>query len=310
MVAILERVGRGETVDHLETVRVRRDGAPLQMSLTISPIKDADNAIVGASMIARDIGERKAAEALAAAHDAEVEENRAKSEQLRLARELASHDPLTGILNRRSSTEAIERYMRLSERHGQPLSLAVLDIDHFKQINDNHGHLLGDAVLLRLAELMTETFRSEDVLSRWGGDEFMIAMYGTSRDDGARRVGDLLEAFAAASISDGHAKLSGITCTAGVAQYRPGGQNDLQTLYRSAGPSSHHRKIRVPGTGSPRPGAPGRWPLIHWVETHQRQPAARGSNRRQGGALQTLAGAPAPRRRRHCSGRRIGSSET
>jgi diguanylate cyclase (GGDEF)-like protein/PAS domain S-box-containing protein len=231
---ILERVGRGERIDHLETVRLSKDGTPIEMSLTISPIKNAAGAIVGASSIGRDIRQRKDVEAaLAAAHEAEVEANRMKAEQVRLYRELADHDPLTGVLNRRSSSEAIERYLRLAERHGQPLSLAVLDIDHFKQVNDRHGHPLGDAVLRRLAELMIETFRGEDVVSRWGGEEFTIAMYGSGRDDCARRVGDLLEAFTDASISDADAEISGVTFTAGVAEYPTDG-DDLQSLYRCA----------------------------------------------------------------------------
>ena len=231
---ILERVRRGEAVDHLETVRLCKDGTLIEMSLTVSPVRDADGAIVGASTIGRDISDRKNVEAaLAAAHEAEVEANRMKSEQVRLYRELADHDPLTGVLNRRSSTEAIERYMRLADRQGLPLSLAVLDIDRFKQVNDRHGHPLGDAVLRRLADLMIETFRGEDVVSRWGGEEFTIAMYGSGSVDAARRVGDLLEAFTDASTSDADAEISGVTFTAGVAEYPTDG-DDLQTLYRCA----------------------------------------------------------------------------
>ncbi|HVF80171.1 MAG TPA: PAS domain S-box protein, partial [Solirubrobacteraceae bacterium] len=171
LAGILERIRRGERVGHLETVRIRKNGTPIEMSLTISPIRDGDGAIVGAativgaSAIARDISQRRRMEAaVAAARDAEAEANRMKSEQVGRYRELANHDPLTGVLNRRSSSEAIERYMALAERHGQPLSLAVLDIDRFKQVNDRYGHPLGDAVLRRLAELMIETFRGEDVV--------------------------------------------------------------------------------------------------------------------------------------------------
>ena len=181
-------------------------------------------------------------------------------ERVRLYRELADRDPLTGVLNRRSSTEAIERYMRLSERYGQPLSLALLDIDNFKQLNDRHGHLLGDAVLRHLGTLMVATFRSEDVVARWGGEEFAIAMYGMGQEDGIRRIGQLLDAFAAASISDGHREVPAATFTAGIAQHGLHG-DDLPALYRSADQAllsgkaqGRRRVVAATGTADARVG--------------------------------------------------------
>ena len=154
-------------------------------------------------------------------------------ERVRLYRELADRDPLTGVLNRRSATEALERYLRLSERYGEPLSLAMLDVDHFKAVNDRHGHLIGDAVLRRLGELMLASFRSEDVVARWGGEEFAIGMYGATREDAVRRVAELLDEFAQSDVSDGHRGVTGITFTAGIAQSGLDG-DDFELLYGSA----------------------------------------------------------------------------
>lgn len=118
-------------------------------------------------------------------------------------------------------------------KHGQPLSLALLDVDRFKQLNDRYGHLLGDAVLRRLGGLMVASFRSEDVVARWGGEEFAIGMYGMSRENGVRRIGELLEDFSSVGVSDGRSGVAGVTFTAGVAEYGLDG-DDLQALYRSA----------------------------------------------------------------------------
>jgi len=173
-------------------------------------------------------------------------------ERVRLYRELADRDPLTGVLNRRSATEALGRYLRLSDRYGQPLSLAMLDVDRFKEVNDRHGHLFGDAVLRRLSELLLASFRREDVVARWGGDEFAIGMYGMARDDAVRRIADLLERFVGCEVSDGERAVAGFTFTAGVAQYGRDG-DDLEPLYRSAdeallaGKAAGRRRVAAAG---------------------------------------------------------------
>jgi diguanylate cyclase (GGDEF)-like protein len=69
----------------------------------------------------------------------------------------------------------------------------VIDLDLFKQVNDRFGHGVGDDVLRRVARLLERSFRAEDVVARWGGEEFVIAMYGMDRDDGVQRIAELLE---------------------------------------------------------------------------------------------------------------------
>jgi len=101
---------------------------------------------------------------------------------LELNRQLAACDALTGLPNRRAMTALLARESLGGRRIAEPMALAVLDIDWFKQINDTYGHRTGDAVLQRFAELARMELRADDVLARWGGEEFLMIMPGTRRD--------------------------------------------------------------------------------------------------------------------------------
>lgn len=89
-------------------------------------------------------------------------------------RRLASTDPLTGASNRRAFFEAGERELERAKRYGRPIALLMMDIDHFKQVNDKHGHAVGDAVLQAFSARCAEGLRSQDILGRLGGEEFAI----------------------------------------------------------------------------------------------------------------------------------------
>ncbi|HEV3136861.1 MAG TPA: GGDEF domain-containing protein, partial [Pirellulales bacterium] len=88
-------------------------------------------------------------------------------------------DPLTGVSNRRAFDEALNSLLAQKDRYSTPLSLAILDIDFFKQINDKQGHLDGDRVLQDLAQVLRDNIRECDVLARYGGEEFVILMPNT-----------------------------------------------------------------------------------------------------------------------------------
>jgi diguanylate cyclase (GGDEF)-like protein len=113
---------------------------------------------------------------------------RVRTRQLR-----ADVDSLTGVANRRKSTQVLTRLLGLAQRQGQTLCFALVDFDHFKQINDEYGHPVGDAVLRRFGESLRSTFRSEDVVGRWGGEEFAVGLYGMSRQEGTQRLRQFLE---------------------------------------------------------------------------------------------------------------------
>jgi len=106
-------------------------------------------------------------------------------------RTLAMHDELTGLPNRRYSMEVLNRLLAALNRGRQPLSLLMLDIDHFKRINDNHGHLVGDRALKQLAGALRSRLRTQDHAGRLGGEEFLVILPNTSAA-GAREVAETL----------------------------------------------------------------------------------------------------------------------
>lgn len=97
------------------------------------------------------------------------------------ALEAAHRDPLTGVNNRASMDASIEREILLAQRHGTEMSLLAMDIDHFKKINDNYGHSMGDCVIKAVAEAATAAIRSSDMVFRFGGEEFVILLSNTDR---------------------------------------------------------------------------------------------------------------------------------
>ena len=154
-------------------------------------------------------------------------------ERARLLRSFADTDALTGVSSRARSVELLGRFTRLADRFGQPLSLAVLDLDNLKGVNDSFGHAGGDAVLKRLGQSLLAALRGEDVVARWGGQELVAGMYGMSKEDGVQRLAELLEGFRGerfAASDGGHFSTS---FSAGVAQYPEDG-TDLQSLYKAA----------------------------------------------------------------------------
>ena len=97
--------------------------------------------------------------------------------------ELATTDSLTGVYNRRTFKELSDPLLSRARRTRSAVSLLLLDIDHFKNINDTHGHLAGDEVLARFAELVRQCLRKEDLLARYGGEEFVVLLPGTAQAD-------------------------------------------------------------------------------------------------------------------------------
>jgi diguanylate cyclase (GGDEF)-like protein len=130
---------------------------------------------------------------------------------------LASRDRLTGLFNRGYFDRALVRAMERSNRDGQALSLAILDIDHFKQINDVHGHALGDRALCEVAARLERSMRRTDVVARYGGEEFVILMPSTSPDVALGLVEEIRRNVAATPIDLGDGRVLTIDFSAGVA---------------------------------------------------------------------------------------------
>jgi diguanylate cyclase (GGDEF)-like protein len=116
-------------------------------------------------------------------------------------------DGLTGLYNRRSLESLLHREVALAERHGVPLSLVMIDMDRFKQINDSHGHAAGDHLLKAFADCVRITLRKTDLAFRYGGDEFVIALPQTPVAQAVRVVNKLRQAFGAVDFSHAIARM-------------------------------------------------------------------------------------------------------
>jgi diguanylate cyclase (GGDEF)-like protein len=107
----------------------------------------------------------------------------------------ATHDPLTGLWNRRAILDLLEKELARNRREGTSLAALVIDLDHFKKINDTHGHLVGDTVLLEAAKRMRSVLRSYDAVGRYGGEEFLIVLTGCTKEIAARRADQVRDAI-------------------------------------------------------------------------------------------------------------------
>ncbi len=134
------------------------------------------------------------------------------------ARRSAHTDPLTGACNRGAFDMALHREVSLARRQGTPLSLAVIDLDHFKKINDRYGHSTGDEVLRAVAEIIRNNKRDSDVLFRYGGEEFVLLLANTNLA-GAKLVADRIRRAVAEFSSD---TLPTVTISTGIAALAPG----------------------------------------------------------------------------------------
>ena len=160
------------------------------------------------------------------------EQKLALAQALEQIRHLAAHDDLTGLPNRRRMGEILEFELRRARRQQQrPLHLAVLDLDHFKRINDTHGHATGDAVLQAFAQAVQAEIREDDVLARWGGEEFVLLIGGASAEDARALLERVRATVATLAIAQPQGMLH-ITVSAGLAQHRSGETVD-QTLERA-----------------------------------------------------------------------------
>lgn len=139
--------------------------------------------------------------------------------------EAALRDGLTHAYNRRYLRQRLQTEMAFAQRHGASISLLLVDVDHFKQVNDQHGHLAGDAALRKLAQVLQSELRGEDVLSRWGGEEFAILARGTL-DQPALVLGERIRRRVAATRFDhGHLRVSiGVAVYPGDGRLGEGGQ--------------------------------------------------------------------------------------
>jgi diguanylate cyclase (GGDEF)-like protein len=152
-------------------------------------------------------------------HDNVQMENRLKLQDL--ARELrfkATTDPLTGLFNRLKFDQTLENEMSRSARYNTAVALVLYDVDHFKAVNDSHGHQVGDKVLTQLSRLVVGNIRDCDVLARWGGEEFAIMLPGCDAQMAAQAAEKLRTLIGQVAFDT----IGNVTCSFGAAQYAEG----------------------------------------------------------------------------------------
>jgi diguanylate cyclase (GGDEF)-like protein len=135
--------------------------------------------------------------------------------------EMSRTDSLTGLPNRRAFLEASERELHRAARSGQHCSIVMADLDHFKEVNDRHGHAAGDAMLKVAASALRSVLRGEDVVARWGGEEFILFLPNTD-GDAARVVAEKARSTLAAAARAAAGTTGGVTASFGIATHRAG----------------------------------------------------------------------------------------
>lgn len=188
---------------------------------------------------------------LAAAHDDLAESQ--ESEQAALHRAL--HDPLTGLPNRALFDQSLDHGLIQARRHGWRLAVIFFDIDEFKHVNDSHGHQVGDEVLLMIAERLRSFVRAEDIVTRWGGDEFACLLLEVGPDAEVARLACSMVDRIAEEFASGTTRLC-LTCSAGVAIY-PGDGESADVLLKNADEAMYRAKgtsERVVLFGAPQVG--------------------------------------------------------
>jgi diguanylate cyclase (GGDEF)-like protein len=143
----------------------------------------------------------------------ELENNR---KRMREVEDMADQDPLLPVLNRRAFERELARAQSYIKRYGGRASLVYIDLDNFKQINDEHSHAAGDAVLRLVAELLLDSVRQSDVVGRVGGDEFAVVLMQSDMEQALRKAQSLLGELRAASIDYGGHTIA-LSASAGVA---------------------------------------------------------------------------------------------
>ena len=150
------------------------------------------------------------------------------------AQRLATTDPLTGAYNRRTFHEIAEREMARARRNGQPLSIVMLDIDHFRQVNEKHGHKVGDEILQRFVDVMRSALRKEDMVVRYGGEEFVVLLPEVPGPGAVVVAGRIRRAVAGTPIEAAGEKFP-VTVSLGVAARLDEGPESIDELLERAG---------------------------------------------------------------------------
>jgi two-component system cell cycle response regulator len=159
------------------------------------------------------------------------QKNRQLEEALAKVEVLAITDPLTGLFNRRHFETLVEAEFNMTGRYDTPTSCLMIDVDHFKNINDTYGHHAGDLVLRELSEIVKNCLRKVDTLARWGGEEFMVLLPRTAKEPAMRVASRILTAVSAHKFTDIDSK---VTVSIGIASVPESSLNTFEKFIDAA----------------------------------------------------------------------------
>ena len=206
--------------------------------------KAADDLNLVNASLANEVAERMVIESELAdtkIHLAAVRDDLLKSQvKEQEAQQLALQDALTGLPNRISFEQRLDHGLVQARRHGRKLAVLFIDVDKFKDINDSHGHDLGDQVLLMVANRLRSSVRDEDMVSRWGGDEFVCLLMEVNQDAGVTRLVEKMTNRIAEACEFNGTKLS-IRVSIGIAIYPADGET-ADVLFKSADTAMYQAK--------------------------------------------------------------------
>lgn len=206
---------------HGDIINRTKEGTLYHEEQTIAPVPGKNGEITHFIAIKQDVTQRVIAEQRLRATRDELAQRVAEVEGLHARlREQAIRDPLTGLFNRRYLDETLPRELANARRDGGAVTLAVLDVDHFKVVNDTHGHAQGDRLLTQMGHILTTRSRAGDVACRFGGEEFVVVLLGASLTNSIRRADDWRQAFAEVTL-EGPSGAVRATCSIGVAAWTP-----------------------------------------------------------------------------------------
>lgn len=205
----------------LEAELTRKDGSTVWTETSLSPLTDGEGNRTGLVGVVRDISDRK----------------RIQDDLYRLA----TTDALTGAINRRHFWEVSSKEILRSIRYGQPVSLIIMDVDHFKTFNDTYGHAVGDVVLRTLAQVGQRCIRATDLFGRIGGEEFTVLLPSICLDGAVTVAERLRRTFAELRIPLDSGETISFTVSAGVAQRTPADRT-FEDLFRAADAALYEAK--------------------------------------------------------------------
>jgi len=193
----------------------------------------------------------------------------------------ASHDPLTQLLNRAAIMDIVAKEMVRSRREGTSLSVIIADIDYFKRVNDQYGHLAGDAVLREVSRRISNSVRPYDSVGRYGGEEFIICLPGCQMDESERMAERLRLAIGDNPISNPEGVFH-VTISLGVASAERGNEWSVESIIRAADEALYRAKNRgrnrVERSESVESSIPSEMPLATMLQSNATSPASGEAN--------------------------------